>query len=142
MDAEDSNLLPWTTTKTGIDLDNKCYKHSLNIMRDITRSVISILKKKVKEEKYIQEDKIQSSNISNAITTGATHHLKSISKIDFNTNLICPAEVQPEDVPKTISVQYKLPIDKVEKAKDYFSVSTATDVGLYSFNYFYDNECE
>ena len=134
-------LLPWNTSKTGIDSSSQIYKETRPHMVDAFKVITSELKKLAK----LEED----------IRTAVTQELRKqpVVKIHYVAALGVPAKtnisfVEPfieqvvqaaQSVPMT-NISYKVEKELVNKVKKALDVSNNKDVGLRTFNYFVEME--
>lgn len=62
-DADNSGLLPWTTTKTGVDTDNPVYIQALHQMKIMMRPALVLMSDRAKEKKELLDGKLEASAI-------------------------------------------------------------------------------
>ena len=98
-DSDDASLLPWTTTKTGVDSDSSVYRAARQQMIEITRPVLEFLRKVEDERKKHADGDIQDKPLAGAIAA-AEIFPATVSVLPTRTNLAgrMPAlqPVQPE----------------------------------------------
>lgn len=136
--SADGALLPWNTTKTGIDSDNPLYRTALVDMKSIMRDVIDLLKDRTKEQQALDEEKILEAPINAAIENAT---LSSIFETAIPEQFIRPPL---EAIPKVIthrSITYLVKEEILNEVKDSLGLTTNKEVGLFTFNYYRDNEC-
>ncbi|WP_144528287.1 ATP-binding protein [Peribacillus simplex] len=143
INSEDTNLLPWNTTKNGVDQDSLIYRGIRLEMIKMGKSVITFLNDLVKEN---IEDDDQEELVDVSLTD-------EINKAEpENVSLITPSELKigfqaprlkkvrkPQDNQK---IQYSKPATEISKVKEALNVSTLKEVGEKTFEYFYKLECE
>ncbi len=56
LDSDISDLLPWTSTKTGVDADSPTWRRTRQLMREMTRPVIDFLNQLDREKTYLAGD--------------------------------------------------------------------------------------
>lgn len=56
LSADESSLLPWTTTKTGVDIDHPVWRRTRQLMLELTRPVIDFLNDLDRERTYVAGD--------------------------------------------------------------------------------------
>lgn len=138
-DSEDAELLPWTTTKTGIDTDSGLYKSTKLDMITIMRPVLDFLRKLAKERADVECGNVEKSlleeSIENAITT---NYLDLKEKGVFVTPKFDPLPRGPI----TGRIQYNKPVEAIKRAKKILGVTTYTSVGEKTFDYFMKMESE
>ena len=138
-DSEDAELLPWTTTKTGIDIDSGLYKSVKLEMITIMRPVLDFLRKLAKERADVENGDVEKSLLEESINNASsTNYLNLKDKGAF-----IPPKFDPlPRGPKSGRIQYNKPIDAIKKAKRILGVTTYTAVGEKTFDYFMRMECE
>ncbi len=142
-EAKDSSMLPWNTTKTGMDLDSPYYKEVRSKMIVMTRQVMDLLDKlKTEKEKDNPEDnqtlnKSVEESLSNPIPV-----VQALAKTEeLSTKFVYPVNLfNPLKKTNLVNISYQISKDKFSKVKENLKVSTAKDVGLKTFNYYIDNE--
>ncbi len=142
-DAKDSALLPWNTTKTGVDASSPVFINAKVKMKNMFRSVKDVLSKIKKindeaEREDIEEfidscEKIQISSIN-----VAKINLGMLSNKISATFLSKSSRTYTSDV----TISYKKPKNEVEKVKDLLGITSNKDVGEKTFDYFLKMESE
>jgi hypothetical protein len=138
-DSEDAELLPWTTTKTGIDTDSGLYKSVKLEMISVMRPVLDFLRKLAKERADVENGDVDKSLLEESIVNA-----NSTSYLDLKyKGVFVPPQFNPlPRGPKTGRIQYNKPIDLIKKAKKILGVTTYTSVGEKTFDYFMKMESE
>lgn len=131
-ESNNLNKLPWNTTKTGVDASASVYISTKNIMINLARPIFDFLKKLKNEgeelekaEKDIDSQplvKIQNLSNSNKFNIGS-----KFEKIVLN--------------PKT-TISYTKLQEEVDLLKSKLKVSSNSDVGRKTFEYFLKMECD
>lgn len=135
-DSQDASLLPWNTTKTGVDADSPRYRATRLEMVKLTRPVIDFLNRLDKEKgQEVTDEKPLESAI---IATKPTELADLTSRAVFLAPKSAPVRV----VPQTGRIQYTRPLEKIRRAQKALKISTLRDVGEKTFDYFYKRECE
>lgn len=136
--AEDSYKLPWTTTKTGVDADHIIFRFALNEMRKIIKPIISSLKGRVKEADYIRSGQLKKGNIEESIKTA---EYISYENIPLNEKFVIPTPSKV--INTTISISYKVSKDDFLKVQSSLGENLSNkDIGLKTFDYYLENECD
>ncbi len=134
--SENGELLPWNTTKNGVDIDNPVYKSVLVEMVRQTKIIAKFLADRAKEKEAFDRNNIESTPINSSIENAAT---VSFFKTEFNDVFIHESiPTIPRSNDKRIA--YVVTNEQLERAKDILTVTTAADVGRHTFDYFMDNE--
>lgn len=124
-DCKDTSLLPWNTTKTGVDEDNAIYKAIRLKMMQLARPIIDFLNDADAEKENDPKDRPLESALSAAVSS-------SLSQISLNSRFTRPASVR---APVTVSIQYRRDSGQVEALKESFGVGSARAAGERSFDY-------
>ncbi len=134
-DCDDASLLPWNTTKTGVDLDNDIFRTVRLEMIGLMRPVIDFLNALADEKRKGEED-------------GAAQQLVSSSaprvRLDDITNnqpFSAPKTVRAS-VPRVRNISYSKPIEQVNRVMRVLGVTKLKEVGEQTFDYYYRLECE
>ncbi|MCG7532634.1 ATP-binding protein [Psychrobium sp. MM17-31] len=134
--SENGELLPWNTTKNGIDTDNPIYKSVLIEMIRQTKIIAKFLTDRAKEKEAFDRETIEAKPINDSIENAPK---LSAFTANYTSHFIrVEAEALPKNNNKRIS--YNVNKSQLEIAKDLISVSTAAEVGRYTFDYFMENE--
>lgn len=142
-EADDSSKLPWNTTKTGMDLDSPYYKEVRSKMISMTRQVMDLLDKlKTEKEKDNPEENQTLNKAVNKSLNSAVPVIKVLANTQtLNNRFHYPSVLfNPTKKTNSVSVAFQVSIDKYEAVKQKMGVITPKEVGLNSFNYYYDNE--
>ncbi len=139
----DSSNLPWNTTKTGMDLDSPYFKEVRGHMISMTRQVMELLDK-LKEEKVLDnpgENQTLNQAIDKSLetTVPVTDVLKQ--SVSLQNRFQYPAVLyNPPKKSKVVKISYQVSPDKFEAIKQHMDENNPKEVGLNTFNYYYDNE--
>jgi hypothetical protein len=137
--CNDSSKLPWTTTKTGVDRDNKIYKAALHHMSLSMKPVLSFLRDLAQETAAHKEGTLKNTPLAEAITLATkVRILEAPTSDEFKR----PEKETPPPDAKVAHIQYYVPIDRYEKAKMVLSASSKKEIGEKTFDYFYGYECD
>jgi len=129
-DCDDSSLLPWTTTKTGVDIDSPVYRAVRQEMIELTRPVLDFLRKVEDERKRSEDGEITDTPLAMALSTAQPFLVEALSpSLTFQAPQPPP---QPQGL-RMQRIQYRKPEDQVEKAKELLGVSTFKEVGEKTF---------
>lgn len=133
MESDDTDLLPWRTTKTGVDLGSTVYRRVLQEMVDLSRPVIDFLNQKKEEsESAAAEQQLLAKTVSDA------------NKVDIATLTGKQTWKAPqpdyEPLPEEARIMYWESVERIRNAKTQLGVSKNPDVGRRTFQYYYDAE--
>jgi hypothetical protein len=135
-DSRNAALLPWNTTKTGVDTDSPRYRATRLKMIGLTRPVISFLNRLDAEKgRGLTDDKPLEAAVELA---------KPIELEDIPARSLfrAPKPGAPRVFPQMGRIQYFKPEEKIRLVRKALKVSTLKDVGERTFDYFYKRECE
>lgn len=132
-ESEDASLLPWNTTKTGIDTDSSIYKAVKQEMIKLMRPVTKWLRSNLAEEK---KELGEEGELHTAIASAKVIDIFEIFEEQASSEFIAPKFIKP-DTTGLVSIQYKVSRDKAEQAKKSLSVTSYSDVGRETFDYYY-----
>lgn len=131
--SQEAELLPWTTTKSGINEDSGIWQEAKRHMTTVGRTVISFL-----DGRYTEAGtEVQPSELKTA--AGDSMSVMSASVVQ-NRTFSPPKEAPPE----TVRIQYDAKLTDVKRIKKYLGRSSmsAADVGKHTYNHFLRNEVE
>jgi hypothetical protein len=134
-DSDDAELLPWNTTKTGVDSDSGLYKSVRQKMTTLMRPVIDFLNKLDAEKDPAATHK----PLTEIVHKARAAKLVAVEPGGFSYAKRPSKKATP---PAEQKITYTKPVEQVKKAKAMLRVSTAKEVGERTFDYFYVNECE
>lgn len=131
--SQDAELLPWTTTKSGINVDSNIWQLAKRHMTTVGRTVISFL-----DGRYTDAGtEVQPSELK----TAAGESISVMSASVTQARTFSPPKDAP---PQVVSIQYRAKVSDVNRIRKYLGRSSlsAGDVGLHAFNHFLRNEVE
>ena len=134
--SKNVDLLPWTTTKEGVQFEAPVYQFAVAEMKNQIRPILNFLSKM-----YPPED----TEAENVPERHALEGVKSVAVDALPKKELLFNFKQPKvKIDKDVTIIFKIPkkrIDKVRKVLDSPSMS-ARKIGEYAFNYYYSKECE
>lgn len=151
LDSDVSDLLPWTSTKTGIDVDSPTWRRTRQLMREMTRPVIDFLNQLDREKTYLagdaragQEGVDPDSDLAGQVIAEQIDRLASVdlSEVTGSPEFVHPEVTLARLPPQQTWIRYRVPTPDLLQATD-LTVSVGGledprpgDVGLYAFEYF------
>ena len=129
-DSEDASLLPWNTTKTGVDEFSEIYKAVFLDMLEPMRRVLDFLRR-LDDEKDSPE---QERPLNDAIKRAAPMRIRDISR---SGPFIYPERVIKKG-PPLVSIQYRRPRNQIEALQNALSARSAREVGETTFDLYYN----
>lgn len=141
--AKDSSKLPWNTTKTGMDLDSPYYKEVRQQMVAMTKQVMGLMDK-LKSEKE-QDNPEENQKLNKAVEDSLIKPLSVLQVLEKSQTLsnkfVYPERLfNPVKKKDNTKISYQVPTEKFNKVKEYIKKSSPKDIGLYTFEYYYENE--
>ena len=135
-DSEHADLLPWTTTKTGLNSDSEIYKIAFFEMKKMMKNVISSLKNRAKEDTKYKNNLLDSNPLTVLIDKTPVVDFLSIKEkeVEFTCNAKEPISLDAP--PAETRIQYSKLKDDIEFLQKYIGVGSGSAVGSYTFDYF------
>lgn len=133
-DSEDQTVLPWTTTKRGVDRESQVYQKMQHEMIHATRPVIDFLNELDKEKD--QEQKL---------LTEAVQEMKKVSIYELIGKTVSTFSVDRKLITSSMSrkmgtISYKKPQEVINEIKEYEGLSSHKEVGEVTFDYYCESE--
>ena len=145
MEAEHPINLPWNTAKNGMDEDSAAYKTIFQYMADMMRSVIDFLNELHNEAGDYQNERISETPLQAALDEAKVLSLHEIDsdKLELEEKFIAPEPAKPQQIAPDIEwIRYNVPVERYDAARKYFGVERPGELGLRTFEYFYNREIE
>lgn len=135
-DADEADLLPWNTTKTGVDSDSKLYRAVKLQMISLMRPIIDFLNKLSREVESEEDDK----PLSDAMEGATSAPIETLQPSNtFQAPKTLPIIVRR---PKTGVISYKKPLEEIKIVQKALGVWSQKEVGERTFEYFFNLECK
>jgi hypothetical protein len=128
-------LLPWTTTKRGLNRESRIYQRTRNKMIGVGRPIITFLNKMYPSEPDANRGERE---IADRLESADVREMASRSQRQFKV------EPSPKVVAKsTVRISYEAEIDDVARIKKHVRQPSwgANKVGRHTFDYFLKQEC-
>ena len=139
-DSDDAGLLPWNTTKTGIDIDSSVYRATRMKMGILARPVISFLNDLKSEKERRKKKEMDDPGPLESLVAGSK--ATSYKEVGNREAFVVSATTKPSPAPAKTTVQYKVSLERMNAVKKKLKVRHNTEVGLQTFEYFYNTEVE
>jgi hypothetical protein len=135
-ECDDAGLLPWTTTKTGVDVDSALFKAVKLEMCAVMGPVLEFLRLLEKERREVENE--EERELAKMVSTSDQ---VSYSILRENDNFIFPKITIEKKDSNTRRIQYWVDKEKYEVVRKKLKVTTLTAVGEKTFDYFHQMEC-
>jgi len=138
------SLFPWDTTKTRINNDSGVYKAVKLEMVKKAKPILDFLRKLASEKAKDEEGNKPTETPLNDLVSSAIQTSKQISTLAITSTIFQePSIPKPKkSEPKKTGIQYKILDEKYQKVKKKLKAKTKKEVGIRTFDYYYDNEIE
>ena len=134
-DSDDVALLPWNTTKDGVDADSPTFRAVRLEMIKLMRPVINFLNRLDAEKDKEPDDRLLEEEVKRAT-------LAKLSDVATSERFLAPKPVPRPRLPRKGRIQYSKPIDEIDRVKRVLKVKTHREAGEKTFEYFLQMECE
>lgn len=135
-DGDDAGLLPWNTTKTGVDSDSKIYRAVRLQMISLMRPIIDFLNKLSREVESDEPEK----PLSEALEAASPRPLEDLTpSVAFRAPQPAVAVVRG---PKMGVISYRKPMEEIKTVQNTLRVWSQKEVGERTFEYFFKLECK
>jgi hypothetical protein len=135
-DADDAGLLPWNTTKTGVDADSKIFRAIRLQMITVMRPIIDFLNKLGREVEADEAEK----PLLDVLESASPKTLGQLTLSHAFKAPETPAMVPKR--PKTGVISYRKNLEEIKKVRQTLGVWTQKEVGERTFEYYFKLECE
>lgn len=135
-DSDRAALLPMTTTKVGVDTTSAVWRSTRPQMIQMARPVIDFLNAIDWENPQTLDD--DTGQIESALTSSTLEQVDILPTTD--ADFLAPKRGAITPPPATSSIQYRRLVSDIDQAKELLGVSTNTEVGNLTFEYFLDAE--
>jgi hypothetical protein len=136
--ARDSSLLPWNTTKTGLDQDSPIFRALQQAMFAALAAVASVLNRQKSEVQTRAED---DRPLTSALEQAREVVLETLQ--ESQTFVVPPPPPTPRRTPASlVNVLYQVPRADMNRAMDFTGLSSAARVGQMTFEYFLETEVD
>ena len=133
-DCEDAGRVPWNTTKSGVDRDSPLYRAVRLRMIGLMRPVINFLNQ-VDKENESRDDYRPLQEAISAMRAVPISKIKTREKFDY------PRPAPRPKLPRKGRIQYDKEVERIREVKRALGVTTYTEVGRRTFDYYYEREC-
>jgi len=132
--SADPALLPWNTTKTGVDADSPIFLAARAEMIDATRPVINFLNDLDRE----LDEPSDRQHLRRVVERAEARQLNLIPEQETFQR---PRVAKIERGPQMGTIQFKKPQVTIEMVKEVLGVTTNKEAGEATFDYFVEVEC-
>lgn len=128
-------MLPWNTTKTGLDETSLVYLRAREKMLEIFKIVKNMLDD-IRKNTENKDDGIEETI---AKMQGTEMTIENVNKVEEN-RVVSIRNVSVTTIPN-VTINYKKPKEEVEELKKVLGVKSYREVGEKTFEYYRDAEC-
>lgn len=132
--SDNADLLPWNTVKNDMDVENPHFKAVRSQMIKLMRPVIDFLNWLHDERQKVEEP--DKRILALAIENAQPVVLSKVANLGSRFTSPKPPPVTRNNT----RISYSKPKEDVQIAKDFFGVTSNQDVGINTFNYWYEAE--
>lgn len=133
--ARDSSLLPWNTTKTSVDEDSPVFRALQGQMEVALKEVQQLLNDMKKERQYHDDE---SDRPLNAAVLAAQE--VRVADLPSSDRVVAPAAAPRPPAGHNQRIAYSVDRDRYEAVRETLGVNAPRDVGLGTFDHYYDTE--
>lgn len=123
--ADDSSLLPMTTTKTGIDINSALYKTVRSKMINAMKIVLACINKLDNDEQ--RQEIVRKSKMADIV---------QYDHRNLKSEFIFPSLKKAKEVDNNVRITYKANREEVEAVKKSLKVNSNEGVGIGTFTYY------
>lgn len=135
LEARDSSLLPWNTTKTGVDEDSPVFRALQAQMELALKDVQGLLNDMKKERQYHRDDADRPLNA--AMLAASEVH---VAELQASESVHAPPAAPRPAAGRNQMISYGVDPERYEAVRQTLGVNGPRDVGLGTFEHFYDTE--
>lgn len=128
--SDDPGLLPWTTTKRGVDESDPRYLKAVTRMKELT-------------EPFIEYTNARKDSLEKAKELEADTDARDVNDVEEREEMKLP-EIERKPRVRMANVHYRKPVADIEKAAEALGNKSMTykRVGVSTFEYFFEREVE
>lgn len=139
--AANTALLPWNTTKTGVDADSRVWRQVQSQMKSALAEVQAVINRlKTESETARDTDDPVEAPLTNAIASAVPRPLSDLSPRD--SVLVPKPPARPPKLPRRDikKITYDVDLDRFADVAEALGTTNASAIGRQTFDYFYDRE--
>jgi hypothetical protein len=138
--AANTALLPWNTTKTGVDQDSRVWRQVFAEMRTALVEVQSVINRLKNESESADTDDRQAAPMTWAVSTAVSTPLAQLPP-RVSVHVPRPPAPRPRPPKPTVkTVTYSVALDRFAEVADELGTANASEIGRRTFDYFYERE--
>lgn len=127
-DSDNANLLPWNTTKNGVDVESALFQSTKLEMINAMRPIIDFL------NELDNEKDTESTALKNIVESAKSEKLSTITASEI---FVYPKTPYLENKkPKETRISYTVPIEQFDIAKELLQAKSNKEVGEKTFSYY------
>ena len=137
LQGDDPNVLPWNTTKTSLDANSLVYRALMERMIPAMQQVISFI---TEADNEFDAHPRGGGPLNKAINSASS---VALSAVPVREKLEVKVTPKRKRQPKTtVSVQYHVERQRLDEVRESLGLTSASQVGLATFDYYYEAEVE
>jgi hypothetical protein len=136
--AANTKLLPWNTTKTGVDQDSRVWRQVQSDLKIALAEIQSVINR-LKAER---EDSTDTSDPDQAPFTHALANTTStpLNKLEPRDTVLAPPPKRRRRRSNLKKIQYSVEVPRFIEVANDLGTANASEIGRQTFDYFYDRE--
>lgn len=132
IDSDRSSLLPWNTTKTGVDQDSRVWRRIFSEMIQAGNEVVQMLNRAKTERQSAETEADQ--YLGRALAEARAVPLRNIQQ---SQRLSYPASPTPPPARNVRKIQYSVDRRRFDQVVEVLGTAIVAEVGRQTFDYFY-----
>jgi len=139
-ESDDSEKLPWNTTKTSVDESSMYYIAAKVLMKEATQQILKFLSKISSINDEAEREKVEKTIYDSSLVVLNTANMKRLRTKENIFNFKMP--IPRKEHEKMSIVTYKKPSSELEKVKKKLKVTSYREVGEKTYEYYLSRECD
>jgi len=141
LESDDAGLLPWTTTKAGINTDSALFQSVRGKMMTLMRPVLDFLRRLATEKSRMESGDVADNPLEQALEAAKLKEYSEIENLETVFQSPDPASLSPSESRMSV-ITYKKSEEEIKQIKEVLKVRTNKAVGEKTFDYFFQQECD
>jgi hypothetical protein len=134
-DCDDTERLPWNSSKTGVDVESQVYCKARRIMVETTRPIIDRL------NELDAESEADARPLFDAIETAESKSVSALlAESTSDSKFFWVGRTDLNKPERPVRISYTRPLNKVREVREKLDVEANRETGEGTFDYFYEHE--